>query len=102
MVDQTDSPLQRAYTALWFATLALMTAFMQTPAPAHRLLLARRIAANFATLTAQESFSEPARASFDRLHRRWHAKAIALALPQDPDGGFGRLETLLRRAPQRL
>ena len=45
-------PLERACVALWSATLSLMAAYMQQPAPAHRLLLARRIAANFDILAA--------------------------------------------------
>lgn len=101
-MSQLDCPIQRACVALWSATLALMTAFMQTAAPAHRLLLARRIAANFAALTKQESFSPSTRASFDRLHRRWRTHADALALNERPDGGPGLLETLLRRDSQHL
>ena len=101
-MNERNCPVQRACIALWSATLALMAAFMQTPAPAHRLLLARRIAANFAALTQQESFSPSARASFERLHRRWQANADALALPERPDGGPGLLETLLRRASHDL
>ncbi|MCR6679031.1 hypothetical protein NVV43_26420, partial [Escherichia marmotae] len=42
--------LADACRALWLATVSLMTAFMQTQAPAHRLLLARRIARNLDTL----------------------------------------------------
>jgi len=49
--------LATASTALWSATLALMTAYLHATGPAHRLLLARRIAANFATLSEQQVFS---------------------------------------------
>src|SRR4051795_3022135 len=67
--------LAAASRALWSATLALMTAFMQTQAPAHRCLLARRISRNFETLSGQECFERPCRASFEGLARRWHARA---------------------------
>ncbi|MBI2771914.1 MAG: hypothetical protein HYX47_20005 [Burkholderiales bacterium] len=92
---RSTDPLSRACTALWLATLSLMTAYMSTPAPAHRLLLARRIAANFATLAGAESFSEKSRASFSRLALRWQATARALAPPVRPQGGRGLLVTLL-------
>jgi len=65
--------LAAANRALWLATLALMTAFMQMHAPAHRLLLARRIARNFETLSRQECFDARTRASFTRLQARWQA-----------------------------
>jgi hypothetical protein len=75
---------------LWAATLSLMTAYMQTQAKAHRLLLARRIAANFATLAAQEDcFSADSRASFTRLQRRWQATAERLSPPSHPRNGHG-------------
>lgn len=67
--------LAQASRALWAATLALMTAYMQNPAPAHRYLLARRIARNFDTLARQDCFAPGCRASFERLARRWQAHA---------------------------
>lgn len=67
--------LAAASRALWMATLALMTAFMQTAAPAHRYLLARRIARNFDTLARQECFESGCRASFGRLAKRWQARS---------------------------
>jgi hypothetical protein len=67
--------LGQASTALWLATLALMTAFMQMQAPAHRYLLARRIARNLQTLGEQECFSEENRERFARLGSRWENKA---------------------------
>ena len=67
--------LAQASRALWAATLSLMTAYMQTPAPAHRYLLARRIAANFGTLCTQDCFDPGCRASFARLADRWQALA---------------------------
>ena len=67
--------LAQASRALWAATLSLMTAFMQTAAPAHRYLLARRISRNFETLSGQECFDDGCRASFTRLARRWRARA---------------------------
>ena len=80
--------LQAASRALWLATLSLMTAFMQTQAPAHRYLMARRIARNFETLTRQECFSEDCRRRFARLGARWHRQADRLQ---------GRPEPLLDR-----
>lgn len=71
--------LALASRALWAATLSLMTAFMQTPAPAHRYLLARRIARNFETLAGQDSFDRGSRASFDRLAHKWQAKSVEFA-----------------------
>jgi hypothetical protein len=90
--------LSQANGALWLATLSLMTAFMRTPAGAHRLLLARRIARNFDTLRVQECFTPGTRASFAKLARRWQRKADLLS----PAGGnpgsiFGRLQRLLAR-----
>ena len=67
--------LAQANRALWAATLSLMAAFMQTAAPAHRYLLARRIARNFDTLSRQECFDAPSRASFGRLAGRWQRNA---------------------------
>lgn len=70
--------LQEASRALWLATLSLMAAFMQTQAPAHRLLMARRIARNFDTLREQDCFSADCRRRFARLSARWHAHADRL------------------------
>ena len=81
-MDPTHQALSRACGALWLATLSLMTAFMQTQAPAHRLLLARRIAGNLGTLQGQECFSERSRASFARLAGHWSDKAARLAAQQ--------------------
>jgi hypothetical protein len=94
--------LERACVALWSATMSLMTAYMQQPAPAHRLLLARRIAANFATLAGQESFSPASRASFARLHARWTGTAHRLAEPAPHGGRSGLPQQLLALAPRRL
>jgi hypothetical protein len=70
--------LNDASRALWLATLSLMAAFMQQPAPAHRLLMARRIARNFDTLREQACFSDDCRRRFARLALRWHAQADRL------------------------
>ena len=70
--------LHDASRALWLATLSLMAAFMQTQAPAHRYLLARRIARNFETLRAQDCFSPDCRRRFGRLESRWQAQAERL------------------------
>ena len=98
----TDCALERACIALWCATLALMTAYLQQPAPAHRLLLARRIAANFQTLAQQESFSPASRDSFARLQRRWDANAATLSRPAKRQRGGGVLERLLPFRPRGL
>jgi hypothetical protein len=95
-------PLERACMALWSATLSLMTAYMQQPAPAHRLLLARRIAANFATLARQDSFAPASRAAFARLHARWDAIASGLARPAPSEGGRGVLRQLMPFGPRHL
>jgi hypothetical protein len=71
--------LAQASRALWIATLSLMTAFMQTPAPAHRYLLARRIGRNLDTLARQDCFDAGCRARFVRLARRWHERAEQFA-----------------------
>jgi hypothetical protein len=83
--------LATANRALWLATLGLMTAFMQTPAPAHRYLLARRISRNLETLSQQECFDSGCRASFGRLGRRWQARSEQFApRPARETGGFLR------------
>lgn len=71
--------LQEACRALWLATLSLMTAYLHNRAPAHRLLLARRIARNFATLADQPCYDAAARARFARLQARWDGTARRLA-----------------------
>jgi hypothetical protein len=84
--------LAQASRALWLATLSLMTAYMQNAAPAHRLLLARRIAANLQTLAGQDCFGSRCRGSFARLARRWQARADQLAPPsQSPRRGLLQL-----------
>lgn len=84
--------LSQACNALWAATLSLMVAFMQTSAPAHRYLIARRIARNLETLQGEDCFTQASRDSFSKLSRRWNDKADRLR-PQDdrPRGGFGLL-----------
>jgi hypothetical protein len=67
--------LAAASRALWTATLSLMAAFMQTPAPAHRYLLARRISRNLGTLARQDCFDRGCRATFARLAGRWQARS---------------------------
>jgi hypothetical protein len=56
-----------------------MTAFMQTAAPAHRYLLARRISRNFDTLSRQDCFDGGSRASFGRLAQRWGQRSEQLS-----------------------
>ena len=79
--------LAAASRALWLATLGLMTAYMQTPAPAHRYLLAARIARNFQTLSEQDCFDSGCRARFLRLGRRWDATAARFAPEPAPVAG---------------
>jgi hypothetical protein len=71
--------LSRACAALWMATLSLMTAFMQTGAPAHRYLIARKIAKNLGVLREQDCFTAECRMIFTNLSQRWTAKADQLA-----------------------
>ncbi len=88
--------LSRACAALWMATLSLMTAFMQTGAPAHRYLIARKIAKNLAILREQDCFSAECRLIFSNLSQRWNAKADQLAGREDrPRGGIGLLQPAL-------
>lgn len=85
--------LPQACAALWTATLALMTAFMQNPAPAHRVLIARKIAKNLKLLHEQECFTTECRMIFSNLSQRWTAKADVLTRQEDlPRGGFGLLQ----------
>jgi hypothetical protein len=70
-----------------------MLAFMKQQAPAHRYLLARRIAANFTTLCEQECFVPATRASFSRLAQRWTDQADRFS--PDP-------QTAQRHRPGRL
>lgn len=84
--------LSRACAALWMATLSLMTAFMQTTAPAHRYLIARKIARNLGVLREQDCFTAECRMIFSNLSQRWTAKAEQLARHEDrPHGGVGVL-----------
>jgi hypothetical protein len=91
--------LSQSCGSLWLATLSLMTAFMRQPAPAHRYLLARRIANNFATLREQECFDTATRDSFGKLAARWKRKADLLspAAPARPAGMLTRLHRLFAR-----
>jgi hypothetical protein len=89
--------LTRACTALWVATLSLMTAFMQTPAPAHRSLIARKIAKNLGMLCEQSCFTAECRMIFSNLSQRWTAKAEQLAQADRPRGGLGFLQPALAR-----
>jgi hypothetical protein len=92
--------LSRACTALWVATLSLMTAFMQTSAPAHRYLIARKIAKNLTLLNEQhEVFTAECRTIFANLAQHWSGKADQLA----PDGrGHRSRMSLLQRAFARM
>lgn len=86
---EQELALARASQALWLATLALMTAFMHTAAPAHRLLLARRIVCNFETLQEQPCFDEASLESFRRLHERWSLKVRRLTPEGERDEQAG-------------
>jgi hypothetical protein len=85
--------LAQANRALWAATLSLMAAYMQTQAPAHRYLLARRISRNFDTLSRQDCFDAGCRSSFTRLAARWGARAEQLSPSPRPaaTGGLFKL-----------
>ena len=91
--------LARACTALWVATLSLMTAFMQTHAPAHRHLIARKIAKNLGILCQETCFTAECRMIFSNLSQRWSAKAEQLAqhgsTDERPRGGIGMLQTAM-------
>lgn len=91
--------LSQACRSLWLATLSLMTAFMHQPAPAHRYLLARRIANNLATLRDQECYDAQTRADFSRLSVRWQRKAELLTPGREPRraGVLERLQRLIAR-----
>jgi hypothetical protein len=94
--DNDTIALTRACVALWMATLSLMTAFMHNPAPAHRVLIARKIARNLGTLHEQECFTSECRMIFSNLSQRWQAKANSLAdLDERPRGGVGMLQPAL-------
>ncbi|HXD43099.1 MAG TPA: hypothetical protein VN649_21220 [Ramlibacter sp.] len=95
-MDADALALSRACAALWLATLSLMTAFMQTGAPAHRYLIARKIAKNLGLLREQDCFSAECRLIFSNLSQRWNAKADQLAAREDrPRGGIGLLQPAL-------
>ena len=83
--------LSRACAALWVATLSLMTAFMQTSAPAHRYLIARKIAKNLGMLCQETCFTAECRMIFSNLSQRWTARAEQLASDERPSGGMGLL-----------
>jgi hypothetical protein len=94
--------LSRACTALWVATLSLMTAFMQTSAPAHRHLIARKIAKNLGMLCQETCFTAECRMIFSNLSQRWNAKAEQLARhdsrDERPRGGIGMLQPAMLKA----
>lgn len=96
--DANAVKLTRACAALWTATLALMTAFMQNPAPAHRVLIARKIAKNLKLLHEQECFTTECRMIFSNLSQRWTANADRLTRQDDhPRGGFGLRQPVLAK-----
>ena len=91
--------LAHACKALWLATLALMTAYMHNRAPAHRCLLARRIARNLHTLREQDCFSVDCRHRFERLACHWEAKAEGRGAEKP---GFPAIAASLRNSLQSL
>jgi hypothetical protein len=97
MTSEADHlALSSACAALWMATLALMTAFMQNTAPAHRYLIARKIARNLGTLNEQDCFTTECRMIFSNLSQHWQVKADQLAPNEErPRGGIGLLPALL-------
>jgi hypothetical protein len=88
--------LAEACKALWLATLSLMTAYMRTQAPAHRHLLARRIASNLRTLHAQPCYGPDTCERFERLAHRWEGLARQHH-PDHPPAPREGLLALLRR-----
>jgi uncharacterized protein YukE len=72
---------------------------MQQRAPAHRYLLAKRIARNFETLQGLECFGDDTRDVFARLAKRWEGKAEKLSPNRQPqeEGVFARLQRLFAR-----
>jgi hypothetical protein len=92
--DDDRLALQRACAALWVATLSLMTAFMHNNAPAHRYLIARKIAKNLTMLHEEEQvFTVESRMTFSILAQRWTTKADQLARQNErPRGGAGLLQ----------
>lgn len=86
--------LQSACTGLWVATLSLMTAFMHNQAPAHRCLIARKIAKNLAMLHREEQvFTVECRMIFSNLAQRWTVNADQLVANHDKaSGGIGLLQ----------
>ena len=90
-LERSRAELARACAALLSATLSLMTAFMITGAPAHRYLIARRIARNLDMLREEDCFAGECREAFARLSRRWRDKADILAHQEEPPpkGWFG-------------
>ena len=90
--------LAQAARSLWLATLSLMTAFMNTQAPAHRYLLARRIARNFETLSRQtDCFGADCCRRFGRLAARWDRQAMAHSPDAESAGAGARILQALRR-----
>jgi hypothetical protein len=69
-----------------------MTAFMQTSAPAHRHLIARKIAKNLGMLCQESCFTTVCRMIFSNLSQRWTVKADQLAQEERPRGGVGLLQ----------
>lgn len=92
--SQQALALANACRALWSATLSLMTAFMQIQAPAHRLLLARRISRNLHTLSRQDCFDAGCRATFRRLAGRWQARCEQLSPEGERKAATGLLRVL--------
>lgn len=67
-----DHPMSAACRALWQATLFLMADYRNQPGPALRVMLARRIARNVATLARQSPcFAPGSRQVFAQLAQRW-------------------------------
>ena len=64
--------------------------FHANSAPAHRYLIARKIARNLETLREQDCFTADCRTTFSNLSQRWTAKADQMAQQEDkPRGGMG-------------
>jgi hypothetical protein len=96
--DPQQQALAQACQSLWLATLSLMTAYMHNGAPAHRYLLARRIARNFTTLCEQGNYGPATYAHFSQLAKRWQRIADKYSpAPAVQPGVFTRLQRLFAR-----
>ena len=72
--------VSRACSVMWTATTGMMSTFMRSTAPGHRLVVARKIAQNLGVLGGDPLLSAECRRSFGNLGQRWEAKVLRLGL----------------------